>query len=117
MRLVLAAAHNGDMRAQLAVDMYCLQVRQAIGAMAVTLGGVDTLVFTAGIGENSPEIRAKICDGLECLGLDLDSQRNAECVPDADIASPGSDVRVLVIMAREDLSMLRDMDEVLRNDE
>ena len=72
MREVLAAGRAGNERARLAVDVYAHRVRQAIGALAVTLGGVDALVFTAGVGENSAEVRAAICRGLECLGLELD---------------------------------------------
>jgi acetate kinase len=111
MRLVLASARAGDARAQLAFDVYSHRVRQAIGALAVTMGGLDALVFTAGVGENSAELRAATCRGLECLGLELDPVANVGCRPDADVARPGSRARVLVIATREDLTMLG---EVLR---
>jgi acetate kinase len=106
MREVLAAAGAGNERAQLALDLYAHRVRQAIGALAVTLGGVDALVFTAGVGENSPAIRAASCRGLECLGLELDAQANASGRPDADVAGRGSAARILVVATREDLTML-----------
>lgn len=106
MREVLSAARTGDERARLAVDMYCHRVRQAIGALAVTLGGVDALVFTAGVGEHSAEIRAAICQGLDCLGLHLDAAANESCRADQDIATTDSTARILVIHTREDLSML-----------
>jgi acetate kinase len=111
MREVLASARAGDERARLAFDVYTHRVRQAIGALAVTLGGMDTLVFTAGVGENSAEVRAESCRGLDCLGVELDARANGSCLPDADVATRGSRVRILVIATREDLTML---DEVVR---
>jgi acetate kinase len=111
MREVLAAAKAGDESARLAVDLYAHRVRQAIGALAVTLGGIDAFVFTAGVGENSAEVRAAICRGLECLGIELDPEANVQSRPDADVARRGSAARILVLTAREDLAMLS---EVLR---
>lgn len=111
MREVLTAARDGDERADLAVGVYTHRIRQAVGALTATLGGIDALVFTAGVGENSPEVRAESCRGLECLGVELDGEANAGCRPDADLARRGSRARILVIAAREDLTML---DEVLR---
>jgi acetate kinase len=113
MREVLAAAGEGNGRALLAVDVYAHRVRQAIGALAVTLGGIDALVFTAGVGENSGEVRAAICRGLECLGLALDPDANARCVPDADVAAAGSPARILVIATREDVTMLGEVMRVI----
>jgi acetate kinase len=69
MRQILEAVRAGDERARLALAIYVHRVRQSIGALAVTLGGVDALVFTAGVGENAAEVRASICAGLECLGV------------------------------------------------
>ena len=77
------------------------------------MGGIDALVFTAGVGEHAGEVRQAICAGLECLGLDLDAQANAACRPDADVARPGSRGRVLVIATREDVTMLREVLRVL----
>ena len=115
MRQVLAAARTGHQRAQLAVAIYTRRVRQAIGAMAVTMGGVDALVFTAGVGEHSAEVRQTICDGLECLGLELDPAANGTCRPDVDVARHGSRGRILVIATREDLTMLREVLQVLHS--
>ncbi|HEX5062297.1 MAG TPA: acetate/propionate family kinase [Kofleriaceae bacterium] len=109
MREVLAARRANHERARLAVDVYVHRVRQAIGALAVTLGGVDALVFTAGVGENSAEIRMLVCQRLECLGLEIDTDANARCQPDADIARQDSRARILVIAAREDLAMLSEV--------
>ena len=111
MRQVLAAAHAGQQLAQLALAVYTHRVRQAVGALAVTLGGVDALVFTAGVGEHSGQVREAVCAGLECLGLELDGAANATCRPDADVARHGSRGRILVIATREDVTML---DEVVR---
>jgi acetate kinase len=113
MRQVLASAREGHDQARLALGIYTRRVRQAIGALAVTMAGVDALVFTAGVGEHSGQVRASICTGLECLGLELDPQANAECRPDADVALTGSRGRVLVIATREDVTMLREVIRVL----
>ena len=107
-RQVEQAARQGHARAQLALDMYAYRVRAMIGALAVTLGGVDALVFAGGIGENSRWLRAEVCRGLECLGVELDGGRNAVLDPDADLAAVGSRVRVLVIHTREDLMIARE---------
>lgn len=115
MRQVLAAAREGHQRARLAIDLYAHRVRQAIGALTVTMGGIDALVFTAGVGEHSAEIRKAVCDGLECLGLEIDVQANDSCRPDADVASQASCGRILVITTREDLTMLREVSAVIGN--
>ena len=109
MREVLAARRGGHERARLAVDVYIHRLRQAIGALAVTMGGVDALVFTAGVGEHAAEIRLEACRDLDCLGLELDPDANASCRPDADVARSGSRGRILVIASREDLTMLAEV--------
>ena len=76
--------------------------------MVATLGGVDALVFTAGVGENSPEVRDATCAGLEFLGLRLNEVANAKPTPDQDIATSDSRVRVLVIRAQEDWAIARE---------
>jgi acetate kinase len=116
MRQVLDAARTGHEQARLALAIYTRRVRQAIGALAVTLGGMDALVFTAGVGEHAAEVRDAVCAGLECLGLELDAQLNAKCQPDADIARPGSPGRILVIAAREDVTMLEEVSRVIRRE-
>jgi acetate kinase len=113
MRHVLTAAREGHDQARLALGVYTHRVRQAIGALAVTMGGIDALVFTAGVGEHAAEVREAVCSGLECLGLELDAQANSSCQPDADIASHTSRGRILVIATREDLTMLREVIEVI----
>jgi acetate kinase len=102
MREILAAMNEGHTRARLAFDIYVHRLKAGIGAMVAVLGGVDALVFTAGIGENSPEIRAAACGQLEFLGLKLDSETNAQTAPERDISTADSQVRILVIRAQED---------------
>jgi acetate kinase len=79
-----------------------------VGALAVTLGGLDALVFTGGIGENSLWLRSEVCRGLECLGVQLDAARNQRCQPDADLATDDSTARVLLIHTREDFMIARE---------
>jgi acetate kinase len=108
MRQILAAVRNGHERAKLAFDIYIHRLRSGIGAMIAALGGVDALSFTAGVGENSSEVRAATCDGLGYLGLKLDPEKNARSSSDHDIATVASSVRVLVIHAQEDWAIARE---------
>ena len=114
-RLVEEAARNGDARARLSLEIYALRVRAAIGSLAVTLGGVDALVFTAGVGEHSASLREAACVGLDCLGLELDPVRNLASRPDSDIASDDSAGRILLIEAQEELVIAREALRVLTN--
>ena len=102
MREILAAVSRGHERAKLAFDIFVHRLRIAIGGMVTVLGGVDSLVFTAGIGENSSEVRAAACNALGFLGVGLDSDLNLRPSLDADISAADSRVRVLVIRAEED---------------
>jgi acetate kinase len=113
MRQILDAVRAGHKQAQLALAIYTRRVRQAIGAFAVTMGGIDALVFTAGVGEHAAQVREGICEGLECLGLELDTEANAACQPDADVARAGLRGRILVIATREDVTMLQEVVRVL----
>jgi acetate kinase len=113
MRQVLVAAREGNQRARLALAIYTRRVRQAIGALAVTMGGTDALVFTAGVGEHAADVREVICNGLECLGLELDAEANSHALPDADVARSSSRGRILLIATREDVTMFREVMQVL----
>jgi acetate kinase len=104
MRAVLA---RDDADARLAVDVYVHRLRAAIAAMAAAMDGVDTLVFTGGVGEHAPEIRARVAAGLGFLGVALDSDANARASEDADVGAPDAAVRTLVVTAREDLEVAR----------
>lgn len=102
MREILAAVKSGHERAQLAFDIYIHRLQSGIGAMVAVLGGIDALIFTAGVGENSPEVRAAACANLGYLDLRLDPEKNPSCSSDEDIGAANSAVHVLVIHAQED---------------
>jgi acetate kinase len=108
------SASEGNPRARLALEMFADRVRSAIGSLAVTMGGVDVLLFTDRVGESSPAVRAAICDRLDCLGLRLDAGRNAECQPDADLSVERSSARILVIRTHEERMIAREAIRVKR---
>ncbi len=97
-----------DEPARLALEVLCYRVAGAVAAMTTILGGLDGLVFTAGIGENSAGIRAGICGRLRPVGVELDKAANASARPDAEVGREGAPVRVFVIRAREDLIAARE---------
>ncbi len=100
-----------DARAADAVALFCYQARKWIGAFAAALGGLDTLVFAAGIGENAPPVRERICDGLGFLGIEVDPERNAKNAP--LISTDASRVKVRVIRTDEELMIARSVVRVL----
>jgi acetate kinase len=104
MRAVLA---RNDDDARLAIDVYVHRLRAAIAAMAAAMDGLDALVFTGGVGEHAPAIRALAADGLAFLGVSLDRAANAAASSDAEIGAPSAAVRALVVTAREDLEVAR----------
>jgi acetate kinase len=105
MREVLARAARGDVSATLGRDVYLHRLRAGIAAMAASLGGLDVLTFTGGVGENAPEIRAGAVDGIGFLGLALDRERNGTGSDDREISQQGSPARVFVVLGREDIEM------------
>ena len=102
MRQIMSEIAASNSRAQLAFDMYVHRLRSHIGAMVATLGGLDALVFTGGVGENQPLVRSAACEKFEFLGLKLDSGKNSQALLNQDISAIDSTVRVLVIQAQED---------------
>jgi acetate kinase len=108
MRQIVAAMKDGHPRAKLAFDIFVHRLQAGIGAMIAVLGGIDALVFTAGIGENSPEVRAAACANFGFLGLKLDAAKNARSPADQDISFSDSAVRVLIVRAQEDWAIARD---------
>jgi acetate kinase len=100
-----------DVRAAEAVALFCYQVKKWIGAFAAALGGLDTLVFAGGIGENAPPVRERICDGLGFLGIELDRERNAKNAP--LISSDTVRVKVRVIRTDEELMIARSVAHLL----
>jgi acetate kinase len=110
MRQVIAAADGGDERAGLALAVYLHRLRSGIASMAAALGGLDAVVFTGGVGQNSPPVRAGACAGLEFLGVTLDAGRNeATDAGDRDVARAGSAVPILVVQAREEQEIAREV--------
>jgi acetate kinase len=91
----------------LGLGVYTHRIAAAVAAMASALGGLDALVFTAGVGENVPAVRAEVCRRLAFLGIELDAAANESAASDADIAAPGSAVRVAVVHAREEVVVAR----------
>jgi acetate kinase len=115
MRVVLDHCRDGDREAVLARDVYVHRLRALIAAMAAAMDGLDALVFTGGVGENASEIRRAAAAGLGFLGVAVDPEANAQAQPDADVSAGGAAVRTLVIAAREDLEMAREVRATLRD--
>jgi acetate kinase len=107
MRDVIAGRDHGEADAVLAFDVYVHRLRQGIAAMAASLGGVDLLAFTGGVGEHAAPVRAAAVDGLPFLGLGLDEALNRSTTADADISDSAAAVRCVVVTAREDLEIAR----------
>jgi acetate kinase len=111
MRELLEEAHeNNDRRARLAIEIFCYRARKYIGSFAAAMGGADAVIFTGGVGENSVEVRATICEGLEWLGLELDNERNAEHHDGREglISKDNSRLAAYVIPTDEELLIARD---------
>ena len=113
LRDVVARAGQGDEAAQLALDVYGHRLRAQVAAMAAALGGLDVLVFSGGVGEHAPVVRAGAAQGLGFLGVAVDGAANDAAVPDVDISGDGASVRTLVVAAREDLEIAGQVDDVL----
>jgi acetate kinase len=110
----LLGARQKDTRAAEAIELFCYQSRKWIGAYAAAMGGLDSLVFSAGIGEHAAEIRAEICAGLEFLGLRLDPARNANGGSQGVISAEESRVRVRVIPTDEEVVIARTVRQMVR---
>ena len=108
MRDLTEAAAAGDHRSQLALDVFVRAIRHYVGAFLVTLGGVDAVTFSGGIGENSAEIRAAVLNGLSEFGIELDAERNGAIAGEGRISRDGSRVNVLVVPANEELIVARE---------
>lgn len=102
------AANAGNERAKLAVKMFCYRVKKYIGEYAAVMGGVDAVVFTAGIGENNPVVRREILDDMEFLGIKVDWDKNEVRGKETDISAPGALVKTLVIPTNEELAIAKE---------
>ncbi|WP_434564206.1 acetate kinase [Thermoanaerobacterium thermosaccharolyticum] len=110
-----AAFKNGDKRAQLALNVFAYRVKKTIGSYAAAMGGVDVIVFTAGIGENGPEIREFILDGLEFLGFKLDKEKNKVRGEEAIISTADSKVNVMVVPTNEEYMIAKDTEKIVES--
>jgi acetate kinase len=112
LRDVLAAAEGGSARARLAYGLFVHSARRAIGAMAASLGGLDTLVFTGGVGERSTRVRSDVSGAMLYAGVQLDEAANERATGDADVSLRPS-AAVLIVRAREDLAILAEIRRAL----
>jgi len=114
MREVLDRLSAGDARAQLAFDVYIHRLRACIASMAAAMGGLDALVFTGGVGENSATVRGEAAAGLRFLGIEIEASLNAGAGGgDGDVSTRAAQVRTLVVHAREDAEVARDVRRLL----
>ncbi len=107
-------AEKGNERAALAIDVFCYRVKKYIGSYAAAMGGVDAIVFTAGVGENSFPIRAKLLSELEFMGIEIDLEKNSMRGQEMDISTEGAKVRTLVIATNEELAIARETTGLLK---
>lgn len=108
MRDIEKGVLEGDKMCQIAFDMYEYRIRKYIGGYVAAMGGVDAIVFTAGIGENTPSLRSKLCESLSYLGITLDEERNQTRGQDIEISTPDSKVKVFIIPTDEEVVIARD---------
>jgi acetate kinase len=113
-RDIESAAEKGDQRAALALKRYAYVVKKYIGAYAAAMDGVDAIVFTAGLGENSAVMRKRICGSLTFLGIEIDDDKNSKRGEEIEITKPGCRTRVFVIPTNEELVIARDTAEIAR---
>jgi acetate kinase len=114
MREVLTEMRNSDKKAQYAFDIFCYRIRKYIGAYAAAMGGVDAVIFTGGIGENSPDVRRESCRDLEFLGIAIDEMANTSAEKEKFISPVGSKTRVLVVPTNEELVIALDTMKIVK---
>ncbi len=116
-RDVTAAENEGNPRAKLAHEMLYYQIAQYVGSYYVAMGGCDAIVFTAGLGENQPVLREKVCEYLQCLGVDLDKEANSATIhgKQGTLTKPGSKIRVELIATDEEMVIARDTKEIVES--
>jgi len=116
MREIIKSAKEGHSNAQLAFNIYCYRLKKYIGAYAAAMGGLDHIVFTGGIGENSPDVREKTCEGLQFLGVEIDKEKNLAAVgKELEISNGNSRVKVMAIPTNEELVIARDTMNLVEN--
>lgn len=115
MRTITSAIEEGNLQAQLALDIYIHRLRSLMGSMLASLGGLDVLVFTAGVGENASLVRERACEGWEFLGLRLDLEKNQSRPKNLDISALDSTVRILVVHTEEDWIIAQDCLKLIKD--
>jgi acetate kinase len=117
MRDIITESQRGNRSALLALEVYCYRIRKYIGAYAAAMGGLDALVFTAGVGENSPAVRRKCCENLDFLGIQIDDEKNEKAKRiEAEIQTDDSRIKVLCIPTNEELVIALDTRRVIQED-
>ncbi|MGH9496265.1 MAG: acetate kinase, partial [Candidatus Sulfotelmatobacter sp.] len=117
MRELQKSVAGGDRKAKLAIEIFCYRARKYIGAYLAAMGGADAVVFTGGIGENSPDIRARICERMDWAGLRLDASRNQEAAGrEAKISADNSTLQAFAIPTDEELLIAHDTVRVIRGE-
>lgn len=113
MKDIIEAAEGGNKRASLAIATFCYGIKKYIGSYFTVLGGLDILAFTGGIGERSAFVREKVCQGLDCLGISIDKNKNSTATFEAVVSRDESKVKVVIIPANEELIVAREAQELL----
>lgn len=112
MREIVAEMNQGNKRAKLAFDVFCYRIKKYIGAYIAALGGLDALIFTGGIGENSPDVRRAVCEGMEYLGIDIEKSSNTSKEKEKIVNSPKANVSVYVIPTNEELMIAMETKDI-----
>ena len=114
MREIIESANQNHSNAKIAFDCFCYRLKKYIGSYAAAMGGLDVLVFTAGVGENSPIVRSTACENLGFLGIELDKVKNNQAIgKEMDISTDNAKVHTLVIPTNEELVIARDTKEIV----
>ncbi len=107
------AVDEGNERAALALEVFTYKVKKTIGEYAFAMGGLDAVIFTAGIGENNPKIRRMVCENLDFVGISIDLEKNEVRGKELDISAPGAKVRTLVIPTNEELAIAKETKKLI----
>ena len=113
MRDVEQAAQHGNERAELSLAIFAYRIKKYIGAYAAAMGGLDAVVFTGGIGENGPKMRARVCKGMEFLGLELDEEKNATLRGKGNLGKPSGAARILLVPTNEERMIAHETAELV----
>jgi acetate kinase len=114
MREIESGLESGNQKCKTAFDIFCYRVKKYIGSYAAAMGGVDVVVFTGGVGENSILVRKAVCEGMDFLGIKLDNSKNISKDKEKDISIDGSPVRILVVPTNEELVIAMDTDRIVK---